>query len=603
MTSSLLRVWTVIALIAALPVLAACGSDDDEGGGGGGGGGDRRSAIEQLTRGTATENEPGQGRRGGRLTVLAAGDVDYIDPGATYYSYAIGIMSALHRNLYSYQPNDTDPTPDLAEGEPEVSEDGRTVTVRLRRGVMFSEPVNREVTSDDVKYAIERAFSRNVQNGYATTYFGDLRGAPEEPGPLREISGIETPDDQTLVFRLTRGTGRVLAGALSLPITSPVPRDYARRFDRESPSTYGQHQVFTGPYRIEGDPEEGLSGYRANRFIRLERNPQYRNVGDYRPAYLDEIDFQAGNEDTNVSMRRILDGQSLASGDGGAPPTVLREALRNRPTQISLKPSGGFRYVSFDTSEPPFDDINVRRAVIAGFDRNALRLARGGEAIGIIATHFIPPGIAGHDESGGERGFGFDFLRNPRGDRNVMAQYFRRAGMQSGRYEGDDGEILLVADSAEPDKSIAESTERQLRDMGFRPRLRLVSRDTMFTRFCNRPASEVNVCPSVGWLKDFPDPQTMLDATFNGEAINDTNNSNWPELNVPAINQAMERGALITDPAEKARAWARINRQVTEQAPGIPYVWDYENMVSSRNVRGVQNTYSTTWDYNFTSLR
>jgi len=602
MTSSFLRVWTVIALIAALPVLAACGGDDDEGGGGGGGNAPR-GAIEQLTRGTATENEPGQGRRGGRLTVLASGDVDYIDPGATYYSYAIGIMSAIHRNLYSYQPNQTDPTPDLAESEPEISEDGRTVTVRLRRGVMFSEPVNREVVADDVKYAIERAFTSNVANGYVGSYYADIEGAPEEPGRFRSIRGIETPDDHTLVFRLTRGTGRVLAGALSLPVTSPVPRDYAREFDQQSPSTYGQHQVFTGPYRIEGDPREGLSGYRTNRFIRLERNPQYRDVGDYRPAYLDEIDFQAGNEDTNVAARRILEGESLASGDGGAPVTALREALRNRPQQISLKPSGGFRYVSFDTSRPPFNDINVRRAVVAGFDRNALRLARGGEAIGPIANHFIPPGIAGHEESGGERGFGFDFLRNPRGDRNLMAQYFRRAGMQSGRYEGDDAEILMVADSAEPDRSIAESTERQLRDMGFRPRLRLVSRDTMFTRFCNRPDSEVHVCPSVGWLKDFPDPQTMLDLTFSGEQINDTNNSNWPELNVPAINRAIERGKTIIDLAEKARHFAGVNRMITEQAPGIPYVWDYENMISSRNVRGVQNVYSTTWDYNFTSLR
>ena len=48
-----------------------------------------------------------------------------------------------------------------------------------------------------------------------------------------------------------------------------------------------------------------------------------------------------------------------------------------------------------NTTIKPFDNINVRKAVIAGFDRNALRLTRGGALVGDIPTHFIPPGIAG----------------------------------------------------------------------------------------------------------------------------------------------------------------------------------------------------------------
>ena len=43
--------------------------------------------------------------------------------------------------------------------------------------------------------------------------------------------------------------------------------------------------------------------------------------------------------------------------------------------------------MSFNFKMPPFDDINVRKAVIAGFDRNALRLTRGGPLVGPIPTH------------------------------------------------------------------------------------------------------------------------------------------------------------------------------------------------------------------------
>jgi peptide/nickel transport system substrate-binding protein len=605
MSRSLLRALFALAVLVAAIAVAACGDDDENSGtaAGGGDGGDRASQIEQLTEGSATQNTGENGRRGGEVTMLAAGDVDFIDPGLTYYSFAFGLLQALHRNLYSYPPNATEPVPDLAESEPEISEDGRTVTVRIRQGIRFSEPVGREVTSDDVKYAIERAFTANVPNGYARAYMGDIVGVSEEPGEYQEIRGIETPDDQTIVFRLSRGTGGVLAGALSMPISSPVPREYARRFDRESPSTYGQNQVFTGPYQIVHNAEGRLTGYQPNRRIEIERNPQYEDIEDYRPAYLDRITVDEGNEDTNVAFRRILEGESLVSGDGGAPPTILRRALTSAKEQISLKPSGGFRYVSFDTQQEPFDDVNVRKAVVAGFDRNALRLARGGEAIGPIANHFIPPGIPGHEESGGlNPPPGADWLQNPQGNPELMARYFRAAGFQSGRFEGDEP-ILMVADNADPDRSIAQLVEQQLREMGFQTRLRLVNRNTMYTRFCNVPDSGVQVCPSVGWLKDFLDPQTMLDATFNGDNILETGNTNWPELDVEEINRAMDEAELLTDPAERARAWARINQQVTLQAPGIPYVWDYENNVASRNVVLVQNLFATTVDLSHTSLR
>src|SRR3712207_2376292 len=149
-----------------------------------------------------------------------------------------------------------------------------------------------------------------------------------------------------------------------MPISTPVPEEYARKFDSKSPSEYGQNQVFTGPYMIEHNAAGRLTGYRPNRFIRIVRNPQYEKNGDFRPAFLDKINIEEGNEDSNVASRRILDGNSLISGDGGVPPTVLRRALTQNKDQISLKPSGGFRYVSFDTKTKPFNDINVRKAVI-----------------------------------------------------------------------------------------------------------------------------------------------------------------------------------------------------------------------------------------------
>ena len=609
MSRSLTRVLLAVLAVTATMAVAACG-----GGGGGGttsssGGGQSSSQDTsgpgKLLEGTASSNTGEEGKRGGKLTMLAAGDVDFIDPGRTYYSFAFAFMQAVHRTLYSYKPGSTDQAePDLAESQPQVSADGKTVTVKIRKGVKFSPPVNREVTSADVKYAIERGFMAATGNGYARAYFGDLVGATKKPGAYKPISGIETPDDQTIVFKLTKGTGRVVAGALVMPLTAPVPKEYAQKFDKKNPTTYGENQVATGPYMIENNAQGKLTGYKPGQLIHLVRNPSYQKAGDYRPAYADEWIVQEGNDDTGVAARRILAGQSMVSGDGGAgPPAVLKQALQRNKPQISLKPSGGWRLLSFDTQKAPFNDINVRKAVIAGFDREALRLARGGPAVGPIAQHYIPPGIQGYDEAGGLNAPGNpDFMANTKGDPAVMAKYFKAAGMSSGKYEGN-ATLLMVSDSAEPEKSVAQRAEQQLRNMGFKTKLRLVERSTMFTKFCNVPAAKVDVCTSVGWLKDFPDPQTMLDPTFNGENILPANNSNWPQLDVKSINAKMNKAKLIVDPAERAKAWADVDKDIVAQAPGVPYVWDYQDVVASKNVSLVQNLYSTMPDLSFTSLK
>jgi peptide/nickel transport system substrate-binding protein len=613
MSRSLLKTLLALAALVALLGLGACGGGDDDEPASDSGSpaqteeGDA-NVTEQLFAGSATDNRanPEEGKKGGKLTVLSGGDVDYMDPGKTYYSYAWGIMDAIHRKLYSNLPNDpTKPVPDLAEGDPEISEDGKTVTVKIKSGVMFSKPVNREVTSADFKYAIERAFTANVANGYARAYMGDIVGAPKEPGAYKEIAGIETPDDQTLVIKLSKGTGAAVAGALGLTISVPVPKEYAEKYDKTTPSTYGEeHAVYTGPYMVESDAQGKATGYVPGKTIRLVRNPDYTPVDDFRPAFLDEIEFQGGNEDAAVATRRVLSGENLALGELEPPASQLQRLLESNKTELSAVPGGGWRMISFDTSRPPFDDIDVRKATIAGFNRAAARQQRGGEALGPIAQHLIPPGMAGFEESNGLNGWvdEMDWLASEEGDRAKSAEYFKAAGFESGKYEGGE-ELLIVGDNAEPDKSISQITEQQLNEMGFKTKLRLVTRDTMFTKFCNVPDSEVHVCPSVGWLQDFADPQTMLDPTFNGENILDTGNSNWPELDVPELNEKINQAKLVTEPAERAQAWADVNHDIMAQAPSIPYMWDYQSIAISPNMRGVQNGTSTTWDWNFTSVK
>jgi len=594
---SLRTVSLLLAVVMASIGLAACG----------GGGGEGTSASQNQF--PPVNEAPTSAKKGGTLTVLASGDVDYLDPGAGYYQFTYMVDFATQRTLVSWPPNEIEtPQPDLAEGEPKVTDGGKTVTFKIKKGIKYSPPVNREIKSEDFKYAIERGLLPGVATGYLAPYLGDLVGfaaaeeaAGETGAEAPDIPGITTPDDRTLVLKFTKPVAAIALQALSLPIGAPVPEEYAKQFDQESPSTYGQHLVGTGPYMVENDSSGKLTGYTPGKEIKLVRNPNWDPATDYRPAYLDAIDIHEGFGDTASASRKILTGESQVNGDFAPDPPVLKEASQKYKEQLMLAPQGGNRYIALNTTIPPFNDINVRKAVLAASDREALRLTRGGELVGPIATHFIPPEMPGFEQAGGYEGTGLDFLADPGGNPKLAASYMKKAGYPSGKYTGKEN-LLMVSDDTGVGRKTAEVELDTLQKLGFKVTFRPVTHDTMYTRFCNVPKADVAICPNVGWLKDFNDPQTILDPTFNGEAIQPVNNSNWPQLNVPKINAAMDRAKLISDPAKRAKAWGEIDTMVTEQAPAVPWIWDYFPSIASKNVANVVNAFNGDTDLSFTSL-
>ncbi|MGH2954936.1 MAG: ABC transporter substrate-binding protein [Solirubrobacterales bacterium] len=604
---SKLRWLLALAAVAVLAAtVSACGDDDDDGGDGAA---EATGVPEEFTAPTAA---PDDAQEGGELRVIATDDIDYMDQGAAYYQFTYMVTSASHRALLSWRPDDVEePGPDLAESEPEVSDDGLTITFTIREGVRFSPPVDREVTAADVEYAIERGLLPGVANGYVGPYLGDVTGfddaqkqAEDDPtGGAPDIEGITATDDRTLEIQLERPTSATVIQALSLPISAPVPEEYAEEFDAENPSTYGQHVAFTGPYMVENDESGELVGYNPGREIRMVRNPNWDGeaTGDFRPAYLDSIQIDEGFSDVASASRKILDGSSQVNGDITPPPTVIEEAAQEAEEgQMVASPSGGNRYLALNTQEPPFDDLDVRKAVVAAADRTALRNTRGGELVGPVASHFIPPGIPGHEEAGGLEG-GVDFLANPNGDPELAAQYMRDAGYESGQCEGD-CTVTMVGDGASPDRETSEVFTGVLESLGFEVELQNVARDVMYTRFCGSPDQAPNVCPSVGWLKDFQDGESILGPTFNGENIPSSNNVNWPQLDVPEINDALSDAVLVDDPDERAQAYGDIDTMIAEQAPAVPYVWDNQVNIKSTDVAGVINLFNANWDLSFTSL-
>ena len=134
--------------------------------------------------------------------------------------------------------------------------------------------------------------------------------------------------------------------------------------------------------------------------------------------------------------------------------------------------------------------------------------------------------------------------------------------------------------------------------------MQYVVRDAMYTKFCQVPGNQPDICPSVGWLKDFADPETLLDPVFNGKNILDAGNSNFALLDDPKINEAMDKAEVDQRARPSAtRRGARSTRWSPSTAAGIPWLWDKQPMLQSTDVNGVINEANASWDLTFTSIK
>ena len=569
-------------LVAALALaLAACGSSSSSSS-------TVASSASAISTGgfqsPLTESLTG-GKRGGTLQVLDETEFEYLDPGRAYYSLDYQVVLATQRPLYSHEPNSTEPTPDTASGPPEISANDKTVTVHMKEGIRFSPPVNREITSEDVAYAIERGANPNVANPYFQSYFESIEGAPKaEGGPIR---GIETPNKHEIVFHLTEPTGQIVADALVLPLTAPVPKEYAEKFDKNKPSNYVNYEVATGPYMLENNAEGKVLGigYIPGKSATLVRNPNWNPKTDFRPAYLNEIDIKIGGTKTIIG-RQVLEGANIVENE---PPVAVDRQARGRRLQEPVVDLTGRR-------QPLHRGQQQGRTVLehqpAQGAVGGARPGRDGQGprrqlVTNVATHFIYPTITGFEQAGGlKAGLKVDYNEHPEGDMAVAEKYIKLAGYPSGKYTG--AETMQIVGSRQSGRRGRGNRQPDAgRASASTMKFTLVEPSTMYSKYCNVPKEEIDVCPSVGWIADFADPQTVLDITFNGKFINATSNVNWGQTNVPKINAAMTAAETVIGTEARAKAWAKIDDELVEDAAAIPFDWDKEPNIEGSDVNGV----------------
>jgi peptide/nickel transport system substrate-binding protein len=278
-------------LVLALALLVAACS--------GGGGDDDRAG------GTATPT------RGGvfRTATTNFSFTNAFDPTGEYSARGFNLYAPLLRTLVSFRhvggPPGNELQPDLATELPQPTDNGLTYTFKLKQGIKFGPPLNRAITSKDVAYAFQRINAQPLAAQYGFYYFGVVKGMDGTAKSAEtKVSGIETPDDQTIVFHLEQPTGDFLY-RLTMTAAAPVPEEVARCHPKAG--DYGRFLIASGPYMIQGSDKldvsscsamKPISGFDPSKKLYLVRNPSYDQSTDtLRSNYVDGIKIDV---DTNL---------------------------------------------------------------------------------------------------------------------------------------------------------------------------------------------------------------------------------------------------------------------------------------------------------------
>ena len=122
-----------------------------------------------------------------------------------------------------------------------------------------------------------------------------------------------------------------------------------------------------GPTWSRTTPRASSIGYTPGKEIKLIRNPNWDAETDFRPAYLDTITFQEGFADPTSASKKILTGESPVNGDFPPSKTIVQDVASGEyeASQMQVTPPGATATSRWTTPRTPFDDINVRKAVIA----------------------------------------------------------------------------------------------------------------------------------------------------------------------------------------------------------------------------------------------
>jgi peptide/nickel transport system substrate-binding protein len=478
---------------------------------------------------------------GGILLAGIPDSPDHIDVGLTYTNEGWELAEATNDGLLTYVRTD-DPkksatiVPDIAAAMPTVSKDGLTYTFKVRTGVRFSPPVNRDVEPSDFKFTIERLFRINSGGvGFYTGIVGANAYAKTKKGG---ISGIVANDKtHTITFHLTHPDGTFLA-YMSVPFAFAMPKGTP---DKDI-STIDKWRVATGPYMV--------TKYTPKQSITIRRNPNFKQWTPNTPGgHMDGIDITIGitpDQAVNMTADNQLDWyfEPIAADRY----TQLKAQF---PDQVHPFVRNNVTYFSMNERKAPFDKLAVRQAVNYAIDRTALVKIFGGQ--GTPTENILPPG------------FGSAFKAHH------LYPYNLAKAKALVKASGDAGMSVAVwSHTTDPTPKAAQYMASVLDSIGFKTSVKTLDESVYWDTIATQKGD-----PQIAfqdWNQDYPEGQDFIDVLLNGQNIVNVGNNDQSNTNIPALNKQIDAAkAMPLGPARNAM-WAKLDLELMKQAPWAPFM-------------------------------
>ncbi|MCA2433105.1 ABC transporter substrate-binding protein [Rhizobium leguminosarum] len=495
-------------------------------------------------------------KQGGDIVVTYKDDITTLDPAIGYDWVNWSMIKSLYSRLMDYAPGTPNPVPSLADSFT-VSPDGLTYTFKLHKGVKFSN--GREVVASDVKYSIERAVDPKTQ-GPGAGFFGAIKGFEDETGgKTTTLSGIETPDDSTVIFNLSRPDATFLH-VLAINFASVVPKEAVEA----AAGDFGKKPVGSGTFI--------LKDWTIGQQLVFERNKDYFVKG---VPYIDSFKVEVGQEPL-VALLRLQKGEVDIAGDGIPPAKFLEIKNSAEGTQMIVDGEQLHTgYITLNTKVKPFDNLKVRQALNMAINKHRITRILNGRAT--PANQPLPPLMPGYDKS--FTGYAYDVAKA----KALLAE----AGYPDGF------ETVLYSTNTDPQPRIAQAIQQDLAAVGVKAEVRALAQANVIAAGGTEGEAPMIWSGGMAWIADFPDPSNFYGPIL-GCAGAVPGGWNWSWYCNADLDKRAVAADSMSDPAkaaERTAAWDKIFTDIMADAPWIPVINERRVVAKSLRMGGADNIY------------
>lgn len=479
-------------------------------------------------------NGSGDGEEAAVLRRGISAKVDTLDPHRSSAKWENIVISDMIVGLMTITP-EREVIPGVAESW-ETSEDGLTWTFNLRESQWSDgEPV----TADDFVYAFRRIQNPEIASQYSSLLYVVKNAAQVNSGELPpEELGVRAIDDLTFEITLEEPAPYLL-GLLTHYTTYPVPEHIVEQ--------YGE--AWIQPDNIEVNGPYKLAYWRTGDQLVSEKNPFFYEADEVcfdRVAYF-EI------EDAAAVERRVEAGElDINNGfDGGR----TEELEAKFPGWVRTAPSLITTYWSFNSSQEPFDDVRVRKALSLALDREFIvdRVLTPGY---IPAYSFVPPTMSNYNVDRPELGFA-DMTREER-----LAE--ARALLEEAGY-GPNNKLSFefIHRSTDDNPKAAPVAQANWNEIAPWVNAEILRQDTKVL-YARLRQSDFEVADGA-WVADFDDPINFLYLLDS-----ETGQQNYGRYSNPEYDALLAEASRTRDLQARAEIFAEAEALMLEDYPITP---------------------------------